>query len=115
VVWHDPRAPKFLGDLPHGWVGSDFLRSFLDLFAIEEEDRLVLGAGVPDSWLAGDGIEVKGLRTKWGTLDLTMRQQGETVRVRIGGGLTVPPGGIVVGETVVRELPAEIRIERNRR
>jgi hypothetical protein len=115
VVWRDPRAPKFLGDLPHGWVGSDFLRSFLDLFAIEEENRLVLGAGVPDSWLAGDGIEIRGLRTKWGTLDLEMRQQGEAVRVRIGGGLRVPPGGVVVGETVIRELPADIRIERNRR
>lgn len=115
VVWRDPRAPKFLGDLPHGWVGSDFLRSVLDLFAIEEEDRLVLGAGVPAAWLAGEGIAVKGLRTKWGTLDLAMRQQGEAVRVRIGGGLTVPPGGLVVGETIVRELPADIRIERNRR
>jgi hypothetical protein len=115
VVWRDPRAPKFLGDLPHGWVGSDFLRSFLDLFAIEEEDRLVLGAGVPDAWLAGEGVEVKGLRTKWGTLDLEMRQQDEAVRVRIGGGLRVPPGGVVVGERIIRELPADIRIERNRR
>jgi hypothetical protein len=114
VVWRDPRAPKFLGDLPHGWVGSDFLRSFLDLFAIEEEDTLVLGAGVPDSWLAGDGIEVRGLRTKWGTLDLAMRQQGDGVRVRIGGSLCVPPGGVVVRERIVRELPADIRIERNR-
>ena len=43
-----------------------------------------------------------------------MRQQDGAVRVRIGGGLTVPPGGIVVGERVVRELPADIRIERKR-
>jgi hypothetical protein len=114
VVWRDPRAPKFLGDLPHGWVGSDFLRSVLDLFAIEEEDRLVLGAGIPDSWLAGEGVEVKGLHTKWGRLDLAMRQQGGAVRVRIGGGLTVPSGGIVVGERVVRKLPADITIERKR-
>jgi hypothetical protein len=118
VVWRDPRAPKFLGDLPHGWVGSDFLRSFLDLFAIEEEDTLVLGAGIPDSWLAGEGVSVRGLRTKWGTLDLTMRNQGDAVRVRIGGSLRVPPGGVVIGETIVRTLPAppaDITIERKRR
>ncbi|HET9326524.1 MAG TPA: coagulation factor 5/8 type domain-containing protein, partial [Candidatus Eisenbacteria bacterium] len=26
VVWRDERAPKFIGDLPHTWVGSDFVR-----------------------------------------------------------------------------------------
>ena len=32
VVWKDPHAPKFIGDLPHSWVASDFLRSASDLF-----------------------------------------------------------------------------------
>ena len=26
VVWRDPRAPRFLGDMPHGWVASNFVR-----------------------------------------------------------------------------------------
>ncbi|HZF97950.1 MAG TPA: discoidin domain-containing protein, partial [Pseudoxanthomonas sp.] len=30
VVSRTPRAPFFLGDLPHAWVGSDFVRSALD-------------------------------------------------------------------------------------
>ncbi len=48
VVWNEPRMPKFIGDMPHGWVGSDFLRSFLDLFAYEGAGgSLVLGAGLP--------------------------------------------------------------------
>src|SRR6185436_7573937 len=117
VVWRDPRAPKFLGDLPHGWVGSDFLRSFLDLFAWEGEDTLVLAAGIPDSWLAGEGIAVRGLRTRWGTLDYTMRMAGGAVRVRIGGSLAVPPEGVVIRlegrERTVRDLPADVTIERN--
>ena len=29
VVHRDSLAPKFLGDLPHTWVGSDFVRSLL--------------------------------------------------------------------------------------
>ncbi len=46
VVWNEPRMPRFIGDMPHGWVGSDFLRSFLDLFAYEGAGgSLVLGAG----------------------------------------------------------------------
>ncbi len=126
VVWRDPKAPKFLGDLPHGWVGSDFLRSFLDLFAMEEDTedaaggRLVLGAGVPDAWLAGEGVSVRGLRTRWGTLDLDLRQEGDAVRVRIGGTVTMPPGGVAIRlagrERSVRELPtlpAEFKVERN--
>ncbi|MFH1278047.1 MAG: discoidin domain-containing protein [Candidatus Eisenbacteria bacterium] len=32
VVWKDERAPKFIGDMPHTWVGSDFIRSVLDLY-----------------------------------------------------------------------------------
>ena len=30
-------APQFLGDLPHTWVGSDFVRSVLDMLAYERE------------------------------------------------------------------------------
>ena len=55
VVWKDPHAPKFIGDLPHAWVASDFLRSAADLFVYERESdsALVLAAGVPDAWLTG--------------------------------------------------------------
>ena len=27
VVWREPRAPRFIGDMPHTWIGSDFIRS----------------------------------------------------------------------------------------
>src|SRR6185436_3465685 len=52
VVFKEERANRFLGDLPHTWVGSDFVRSVIDLLAYEREsdDALVLGAGVPASW-----------------------------------------------------------------
>jgi len=134
VVWRDPRAPKFIGDMPHGWVGSDYIRSLLDLFAYDRpEDRaLVLGAGVPAPWLRdAAGVSLRGLRTRWGRLDLAMREEesGE-VRVSIAGDLRIPPGGLAVRpplaarprrvtvggkavpfsgtELVVRRLPAEI-------
>src|SRR5205823_11053973 len=48
VVWRDPRAPKFIGDMPHGWVAAEFLRAFLDRFAYERarDGALVIGAGI---------------------------------------------------------------------
>jgi hypothetical protein len=33
VVGRDARQPRFVGDMPHGWVASDFIRAALDLFA----------------------------------------------------------------------------------
>ncbi len=99
VVWRDPRLPKFIGDMPHTWVGSDFIRSALDLFAYERSDNqsLIIGAGVPASWVREEqGVRVDGLRTPWGPLAYQMRATATTVTVTFGAGMRVPPGGLVV-------------------
>jgi hypothetical protein len=85
VVFRDEKSPRFIGDMPHTWVGSDFIRSILDLFAYERPstDELVIGAGVPEAWVRGEGLELAGLRTYYGTLVLRMRAEGNTVRVRV--------------------------------
>ncbi|MES2859147.1 MAG: discoidin domain-containing protein, partial [Pseudomonadota bacterium] len=65
VVSRTPRTPFFLGDLPHAWVESDYVRSALDMFAYtrEADEALVIAAGIPAGWLEGEGIAVAGLRT----------------------------------------------------
>src|SRR5690606_40633320 len=65
VVSATPRTPFFVGDLPHAWVASDFVRSALDMFAYQRErdDSLVLAAGGPAAWLDGEGMAVDGLHT----------------------------------------------------
>jgi hypothetical protein len=99
VVGRDPREPRFIGDMPHGWIASDFLSAALDLFAYERQgDRsLVLAAGVPTDWLAGEGIAVENLRTPYGELSYGLRREGQRVRLTIDGGLTPPAGGLVFG------------------
>ena len=110
VVWREPRNPKFIGDMPHTWVGSEFLHSFLDLFAYvrEPDGALVLGDGLLPTW---NDVTVRGLRTEYGPLDFSVSPAGEGVRYRISGP-AVPPGGIIARwqgkEVVVRELPAEV-------
>jgi hypothetical protein len=98
VVWRDRRAPKFIGDSPHTWVGSDFLRSAADLFVHERDadSTLVIGAGLPDAWLAAPGVEVSGLSTWWGPLSYTAVQTGASITIRIAAGIRMPPGGLVV-------------------
>lgn len=65
VVAREAREPRFLGDMPHGWVASDHIRSVLDLFAYEDESErsLILAAGVPMAWFRGKGLSIRSLRT----------------------------------------------------
>ena len=95
VVWHDLRAPKFIGDMPHGWVASDFIRSTLDMVAYERESdsTLVVGAGIPFEWARDPhGVTVRGLRTWWGPLSLRMSPSARGVHITVSGAR--PPHGI---------------------
>lgn len=99
VVYRDPDTGKFIGDMPHTWVGSGFIRSLLDMFAFdrEEDQSLVVGAGIPEEWLSEPGgLGIRGLHTFEGKLDLEWKAEDRRVRVRLGGTATVPPGGIHV-------------------
>ena len=102
VVLRNAREPRFLGDMPHGWVASDQIRSVLDLFAYEHEGEhaLVLAAGVPIAWLDGPGLTLKDLRTPYGHLSWSARARTIGDRKVVVFNLkrlrTQPPGGIVL-------------------
>ena len=99
VVARETRLARFLGDMPHAWVSSDYIRSVLDLFAYERDaDRsIVIGAGVPHDWLAGSGVAVSGLSTPYGRLSYRLRRDGaDAVLLDVDGGLAVPEGGLVL-------------------
>ncbi|HZP94511.1 MAG TPA: hypothetical protein VFB20_16750 [Burkholderiales bacterium] len=97
VVGRDARQPRFLGDMPHGWIASDFIQSVLDLFAYERaaDQALVLGAGIPIEWLDGQGIGIGNLRTPYGNLSYTLRRDRRRILLTIGGGLRSPRGGLI--------------------
>ena len=138
VVLRDAREPRFLGDMPHGWVASDQIRSVLDLFAFEHEGEraLVLAAGVPMAWFDAPGPSLQGLRTPYGPLSWRARARAAGARKVIEFALkplrTMPPGGIVLrgpwpkasrvwvdgrvvegpaDEIRLRRTPARVRIE----
>ena len=115
VVHRDSLAPRFLGDLPHTWVGSDFARSLLDMIAYVRlsDSALIIGAGVPAAWAAElPGMTVRNLPIGWGRINIRMTADS----VRLDGTLEVPPGGIIVHRPGrasqlrrVDRLPAEVR------
>jgi len=98
IVYRNRQAPKFIGDVPHTWVGADFLRSVADLFAYERESdsTLVVAAGIPEPWLDGEGVTAENLSTWWGPLSYRAGRTDDGVSVTIAAGLRVPPGGLLV-------------------
>jgi hypothetical protein len=120
VVWHNERAPRFIGDMPHTWVGSDFIHAIRSIFVYESGDSLIAFAGVPRRWLdTGEEIAARGFVTPYGTFDGSMRRQGRHVVVHIGDSLRPPPGGIIlrrppgaVGADVhLTRTPAEVTFD----
>jgi hypothetical protein len=106
VVYRDPKTPKFVGDMPHTWVGSDFIRSFLDMLAYEREQdsSLVIGAGVLPEWVNEDrGITVSNLSTHYGRLSYSMHGSQNSVELSVSGP-RIPPGGLVIESPYARSI-----------
>ena len=135
VVDRDPRHERFIGDMPHTWVGTDGVRAGLDLVAYVsgEDSALVLGAGIPAAWLK-QPVMVRELPTPFGPLSYSMAKGAGSLDVRVGAGLRVPTGGVRIwppateggpwrqasidgavarlaadGSVVVRRVPAVVR------
>ncbi len=112
VVGRDEREPRFIGDMPHAWISSDYIRSTLDLL-VYERDRdhaLVLAAGAPTAWLAGEGVGVTGVRTAYGPLTYNLREDGGGYVLTLDGAVT-PPGGFVLQWPRGETPPATVRID----
>jgi hypothetical protein len=96
VVGRDAREPRFIGDMPHAWISSDYIRSVLDMFAYarDSDQSLVLAAGIPASWLGPSPLAVRGLRTPHGRLDFEVTRAGAQLVLKVSG--VAPPGGCVL-------------------
>lgn len=125
IVWRDKEAPRFVGDTPHTWVGSDFLKAIRNLcvFERESDQSLVIGAGLPLEWLRAAradgaiGVKIADFPTKYGPISFTASATESEVTFEVSGGAS-PPGGVIVapwcGKPVepVRagSLPAAVKV-----
>lgn len=100
VVWRDVAEGSFIGDMPHTWVGAEYIRAIRTMLVYERENdqALVIAAGVRPEWLdTEDGVGVKRLPTQQGALNYRLWQSDEqTLQLNLTGDLSVPPGGIVI-------------------
>ncbi len=95
VVRPGYRERAFIGDLPHAWVASDYMRSALDLFAYEQEAdaSIVVGAGWKPEWLT-QGLEVRGLSTAYGVLGYKLERASDGWRFTLARALPEARGGV---------------------
>jgi hypothetical protein len=111
VVFREERLPRTIGDMPHTWCGSDFIRSVRQMLVYEREHdaALVLGAGLAEAWVLDPaGIDVSRLPTYHGPIDYTVRSRddGRVVDVTVGGLVTIPRGGLLFTSPLDRPILA---------
>ena len=109
VGFENQRTGSYLGDIPHTWVGSEFLRAFRSFFVYDDEAdaSLVVGAGVQESWLAAP-VKAQALQSSHGRLTATASRKGNEVTIQLSGDAR-PPGGFKV-YSPLRRLPVRATV-----
>lgn len=113
VVWKDRRLPRFIGDMPHTWVGSDFINSMRAMFVYENEydSTLVIGAGLKQEWIdATEGMSLENLPTYYGEVSYSIKKENNSYKVKFFGNAKIPSGGIVLKNFNSKKLPKNILV-----
>jgi hypothetical protein len=99
VVWRDPITPKYIGDMPHTWVASEYINFIRNIFVYEREydESLVIGSGILEDWIdSKEGISITNLPTYYGTLNYSSKSEGNDVVFKISGDIKIPKGKIIL-------------------
>ncbi len=103
VVANGYRTMRFIGDMPHTWVGSDYINAIRAMFVYEIDDdhSIVLGAGLKDSWVK-EGLSVHDLPTHYGNLSYTIApQRSGIVQLNLSGTVNANKTPILIPATLI--------------
>lgn len=126
VVRNGYRTPGFIGDIPHTWVGSDYVKLLRTMFVHESKPGgLVIGLGVPDAWIAETGrVGVASAPTHFGTLGVVFERRGDDTAIVFDGALRESPAYVEIaleratsaarvtadGKDVARDASGRVRL-----
>jgi hypothetical protein len=99
IVWRDKGKANFIGDLPHTWVASDYIKAIANMFAYDRarDQSVVLAAGIPADWIqSGTGIGVQGLWTRAGRVNYSFKGSQQRWEAHVDALDRVPPGGVIL-------------------
>jgi hypothetical protein len=111
VVWKDKRTPKFIGDIPHTWVGSDFINAVRSMFVYENEydQSLVLASALYRDWIdSQNGMSIENLPTYYGELSYSIKKENTSYIFNIYGNLELPKNGIKIKNFNGSKLPQKV-------
>ncbi|MDD5645332.1 MAG: discoidin domain-containing protein [bacterium] len=133
VVHEEYFRPQYIGDMPHTWIGAIAINFIRTMFVYEQDNRIVIGAGIDDEWLNSPaGIKVRRLPTYFGNVNYDIKKENNIVTANVYGDaacsggfvLKIPCGksavyaeldgerieNIIREEIVFSRLPADIKI-----
>ncbi len=83
VVNSNVRRAIYLGDMPHTWIGSEYVRAIFGMLMHEGDAELELLPGTPPEWLRAEGLAVRDLPTARGRLSLAARMSNGVLQVTL--------------------------------
>ncbi len=93
VVYGNFRKPGYIGDMPHSWVGADYINLVRAMFVFEDQNRLVLGAGVDEQWLSGeDKVLIENFPTHFGKINYDIYKDDKTIKIKVWGDASASDG-----------------------
>lgn len=89
LVWREEQKPQGqgyeeVGDMPHNWASTEFLRMIVHMLQIDRGDELHLLEGFSEAWSApGLRTRLRGVRTPFGRIDLAVEGGDAGVQIRL--------------------------------
>jgi hypothetical protein len=120
VVWKDERYPGYIGDMPHTWVGSDFINAVRSIFVYESaiggeyDSSLVIGAGLYQDWIdSPTGMSIEKLPTYYGEISYSVKKNKDKYVFSIYGDVELPKNGIKIKNFNGSKLPLKVIVNGN--
>ena len=113
VVWKDYRTPRYIGDMPHTWVGSDFINAIRSMFVYENEfdQSLVLASALYQDWIdSPNGMSIENLPTYYGEISYSIKKDLDKYRFSITGEVKLPTNGIKIRNFNGSKLPKRVTV-----
>ncbi|HCT31397.1 MAG TPA: hypothetical protein DIW31_11870 [Bacteroidales bacterium] len=113
VVWKDYRYPGYIGDMPHTWVGSDFINAIRSMFVYENEydQSLVLGSALYQDWIdAPDGMSIQNFPTYYGEISYSIKKDIDKYHFSISGKLELPANGMKIKNFNGSKFPKRVTV-----
>ena len=85
VVHSNSRKGAYIGDMPHTWVGSDYINAVRGLIVMEEDKNKTLNLlfGTPREWLVDEGISLSDFPTHFGNLMMQAKWNDSDQRLNL--------------------------------